>query len=168
MKTITKQSGAVLMVGLIMLLVLSVVVIASSRTTIMQLKMTSNLRDKELAFQSAESALTVAEHFFEDSSESDLEDIVFDGSDGFYTFNINRALSQDSDWDNLNTLESSLASSQVSEKPLYIIEQINGIKPLGGSLQAAMPEESHYYRVTAKSKGGTGSSLAILQTVYKK
>jgi len=165
---IKKQSGAVLMVGMVMLLVLSIVVIASSRTIAMQLKMTSNLRDSELAFQSAESALREAERFIVDTSRSNLDNIVFDGTDGYYTYDHSRDVSQESDWSNLNTIESSLTSSQTAEKPTYIIEQINGLRPLGGSLQAAVPNDGLYYRITTKSKGGTNDSLVILQTVYKK
>jgi len=169
MKSIKKQSGAVLVVGLVMVLVLSVVVIVSSKTTILQQKMTSNLRDKELAFQSAETALRAGEHFLDDSTETALKAIVFDGTTaGYHNYNIVRDLTQESDWQNLTTLESTHALSQVKQKPVYIIEHISGIKPLGGSLQAATPEDSLYYRVTAKSKGGTDASLAILQTVYKK
>lgn len=168
MKPIQKQSGAVLMVGLVMLLVLSTVVIASSRTTAIQLKMTSNLRDNELAFQSAESVLRLAERYVAETSRSGLDDIVFDGTDGFYTYSAGRSLSQESDWTNLNTKEATLTNSQVAEKPNYIIEEINGIRPLGGSLQAAMPIDDYYFRLTTKSKGGTNDSLVVLQSVYKK
>jgi len=168
MKSIKKQSGAVLIVGLVMVLVLSVVVIASSQTTILQQKMTSNLRDKELAFQSAETALRAGEVFLNNSTEASLKSIVFDGTDGYHSFNITRALTQENDWQNLKTIESPQSLAQIKEKPVYIIENITGIKPLGGSLQAALPVDSLYYRVTAKSKGGTDASLAILQTVYKK
>lgn len=169
MKSIQKQSGAVLIVGLIMVLVLSVVVIASSQTTILQQKMTSNLRDKELAFQSAETALRAGEHFLNNTTETALKAIVFDGSSaGYLNYNISRSLTKETDWQNLNTKESPHSGFQVKEKPVYIIENISGIKPLGGSLQAALPVDSLYYRVTAKAKGGTDASLAILQTVYKK
>jgi type IV pilus assembly protein PilX len=168
MKSKNKQSGAVLIVGLIMVLVLSVVVIASSHTTVLQQKMSSNLRDKELAFQSAETALRAGERFLDGQSENALKAIVFDGNDGHYNYSVGRALTQEDDWQNLNTIEAPQKVSHVKEKPVYIIENITGIKPVGGSLQAAMPVNSLYYRVTAKSKGGTDASLAILQTVYKK
>ena len=168
MKSKNKQSGAVLIVGLIMVLVLSVVVIASSHTTVLQQKMSSNLRDKELAFQSAETALRAGEGFLDGQSENALKAIVFDGSGGHYNYSVGRALTQEDDWQNLNTIEAAQNLSHVKEKPVYIIENITGIKPLGGSLQAAMPVNSLYYRITAKSKGGTDASLAILQTVYKK
>lgn len=168
MKSIKKQSGAVLIVGLIMVLVLSVVVIASSQTTLLQQKMTSNLKDKELAFQSAETALRAGEIFLNDSTEASLKAIVFDGTNGYHNYSVTRALTQEDDWQNLNTIESTQSLSQVKEKSVYIIENITGIKPLGGSLQAAIPVDSLYYRVTSKAKGGTDASLAVLQTVYKK
>lgn len=54
---IRQQQGAALMVGLIMLLLLTLIGVAGMRDTLLQEKMTGNMRDREIALQAAESAL---------------------------------------------------------------------------------------------------------------
>jgi type IV pilus assembly protein PilX len=57
----SNQSGAVLIVSLIMLLLLTLIGASSMQTTSLEEKMAGNLRDRNLAFQAAESALRDAE-----------------------------------------------------------------------------------------------------------
>lgn len=56
-----RQSGAVLLIALIMLLLLTIIGMAGMRDTNMQEKMAGNLRDQNLAFQAAEAGLRFAE-----------------------------------------------------------------------------------------------------------
>jgi len=58
---IRRQRGVALAVALILLLVMTLLSVAGLRGTGMQERMASNLRDRNLAFQSAESALRAAE-----------------------------------------------------------------------------------------------------------
>jgi type IV pilus assembly protein PilX len=55
------QSGAVLIISLIMLLLLTLIGASSMQTSSLEEKMAGNLRDRNLAFQAAESALRDAE-----------------------------------------------------------------------------------------------------------
>ena len=55
------QSGAALMVVLILLLVMTLLGLASLRGTLMEERMSANLLDRSLAFQAAEAALREAE-----------------------------------------------------------------------------------------------------------
>ncbi len=55
------QRGAILVVSLIMLLLLTIIGLAGMRTTSLEEKMAGNSRDRALAFQSAEAALSIAE-----------------------------------------------------------------------------------------------------------
>ena len=55
------ESGAVLIVGLIMLLLITVVGLASIRGSGMQELMAGNMRDRNIAFQTTESGLRLAE-----------------------------------------------------------------------------------------------------------
>jgi len=134
----------------------------------MQQKMSNNLRDKEFAFQSAETAIRTGEKFLRNSTKTELKNIVYDGVGGYYSYDIDRAVKEESDWENLTTLSSEQGLHQVKEPPVYIIENIVGVGPPGGSLQAPLPKDSSYYRITAKAKGGTDGSLVVLQTIYKK
>lgn len=58
---ITHQSGAVLIISLIMLLLLTLIGTSSMQTTSLEEKMAGNFRDRNLAFQAAESAIRDAE-----------------------------------------------------------------------------------------------------------
>lgn len=57
----SKQRGAVLLVSLIMLLLLTIIGAAAMRDTNLQERMAGNMRDHSLAFQAAEAALRFAE-----------------------------------------------------------------------------------------------------------
>lgn len=160
------QSGAVLLVGLIMVVVLSVLVASSVKTTLLQQKMTTNLRDKDLSFQAAESALRAGELYLQ-TTEEDVLSTAFDNTKGLYQFDNTRDLADDATWSKLSTQE--IASlHQVVGKAAYLIEELPPIKVAGESLAMPMDEKSHYYRVTSKSKGGTTHSETVLQSTYRK
>ena len=59
----SRQQGVALAVVLILLVVMSLLALASLRGTLMEERMTSNMRDRSLSFQSAEAALRQGEAF---------------------------------------------------------------------------------------------------------
>jgi len=59
-----KESGAVLIVALIMLLLISIVGVSSMQSTSMEERMAGNLYDRHTAFQAAEAALRQGEALF--------------------------------------------------------------------------------------------------------
>tara|TARA_B100000745_G_scaffold79055_1_gene48534 strand:- start:4432 stop:4947 length:516 start_codon:yes stop_codon:yes gene_type:complete len=61
MSTLHKQHGAALIICLILLFAMSVLAVSSMEGVTLQQKMTSNLYDRSLGFQAAESALREAE-----------------------------------------------------------------------------------------------------------
>ncbi len=166
MKRSHKQSGAVLLIGLVMVMVLSIIAAAAVQTTLMQQKMTTNMRDKELSFQGAESALRAAEAYLDKTAVETLNS-AFDNTNGLYQYDANRNLAEIQNWDDLSVVETANAH-QVVGKPVYLIEELPPINAVGNSLQLGKTKQSHYYRVTSKSKGGTQSALSILQSTYKK
>jgi type IV pilus assembly protein PilX len=58
-----KERGAILFLALILLLVMTTLILASVRGTVMQERMASNLYDRSLAFQAAEAALREGERW---------------------------------------------------------------------------------------------------------
>jgi type IV pilus assembly protein PilX len=56
-----QQRGAVLIVGLIILVVLTLLGVQGMRTNLVQERMASNMRERNVAFQAAETALRVGE-----------------------------------------------------------------------------------------------------------
>jgi type IV pilus assembly protein PilX len=76
-----RQRGAVLIVSLLILLIMTMIGVSSLQSSATEEKMASNSRDRSVGFQSAEAALREAEGF--------LEDLVttgsFDDTDGLYS-----------------------------------------------------------------------------------
>jgi type IV pilus assembly protein PilX len=58
-----RQRGISLIVILLLLLVMTLIGLAVLRTTLLQERMSANLRDRSLSFQAAEAALRDAEEF---------------------------------------------------------------------------------------------------------
>jgi type IV pilus assembly protein PilX len=77
-----RQQGSVLLVSLIMLLLLTLVAVGGMQGTILQERMTGNLRDRDLAFQAAEAALREAEGFIRTNPNK-----IYDNNNGYYQVN---------------------------------------------------------------------------------
>lgn len=155
------ETGSVLIVSLVMLLLLSLIGVAGIQTTIMQDRMAANLLDKGLAFEAAEAALR--------EGEATLVAAVppaFTGANGLYEIG-DAALP---DWpekpkDNgssVITYTGSLANVPV--KPKYVIEQSN-IVPAGCDLSTYC--EPVHYRITSVGFGGSDTSPVVLKTMFK-
>ena len=128
--------------------------------------MAANLKDKELSFQAAESALKQGENFLMTSSEEALF-ATFNGTEGLYTYDKNRDFVSDENWQSMSTRKADRLH-QVRSMPEYVIEELPEVRELDDSLEIPRPISSHYYRVTAKSNGGTDSAKTVLQIMYKK
>jgi type IV pilus assembly protein PilX len=62
------QQGAVLIVSLVLLLILTIVGISGMKMTSLEERMSGNYKDNEMAFQAAEAALVEAENFLENTN----------------------------------------------------------------------------------------------------
>jgi len=147
-----KQSGAVLVVSLIMLLALTLTGVSGMQVTSLEEKMAGNMRDQNIAFQAAESALLQAESFI---LTNGTEASVYTGANGL--LNIGDAESADYfSANNWAAGSSSLAINNygLPEAPRFIIKKFaqNG---------AAM-----FFRVTARAVGKTPGTQIILQSIY--
>ncbi len=61
--TRNRQQGVVLITGLILLVLLTIIGVTASRSTLLEERMAGNMKDQNVAFQSAEAALRVAENY---------------------------------------------------------------------------------------------------------
>lgn len=75
------QRGAVLIVSLMMLLIMTIIGVSSMQSSTMEEKMASNSRDRNVGFQSAEVALREAEVFI----DALVTTGNFDNTDGLYS-----------------------------------------------------------------------------------
>ena len=164
-----QQRGAVLIISLIMLLVLTLLGVTSMRTTVLEEKMAGNLRDKNTAFQAAETALRDGEALI----NTLVATSSFDGTNG-------RLGSADTDpdffnmtWSDSNSIEYSGTMTGVTTQPRYILKFVKQVSSDSGSLKVSGYGDGgtntvNNFRVTAKGTGKSDSSSVILQAFYGK
>lgn len=169
MQTLSKpqfQSGVVLVVSLIMLLLLTLVGVTGMQTTSLEEKMAGNMRDKNLAFQAAESALKEAEASL---TTGLLTTFTAAGTNGYYnqtpTTNISDTeLIKDSFWTSNPVVTSDLLDTElgnsIAAPPRCIVQDLGCDLP-------ATPSCPHNYRITTRATGGTNTTVVILQSVFQ-
>jgi len=178
------QRGAIMITALMILLLMTVFGISTMDTNILEEKMAGNMRDRNTAFQSAESALRAAEAWL--AAQANLPDIrdVTDSSDTSPLWDLNTADPDSSNnipwweesarsvesWWSANAVvlsgSNKVAGLDDSHQPSYLIEKL---RPLTGSLEAAQSLEGAdtFLLVTARGVGRSNTTVVILQTVYK-
>jgi type IV pilus assembly protein PilX len=176
-QNITRQSqrGAVLIIGLIMLLLLTVIGLASIRGSDLQERMAGNMRDRNLAFQAAEAGL----RYGENKLNAPLLP-SFTGSVIGYWPDLNKpsplrpriAAWVASDWEANSVELPDNTISDVATQPRFTIEKVI-VTGLAASYGSAVDHESmermadaEYFRVTARGIGGTTDAEVILQSTF--
>ncbi len=161
-----QQQGVTLLTALMLLFIITLLTLNSVNTTLLDSKIASNLRDSDFSFQTAEITLKEAEKYLHTTEPLP----IFNDTNGLlpYEPETTRILADDSVWDSVSHTEVSLPTIfHIATPPEYVIEQLPSTGN-NGTLEAGTPHENAYYRVTAKSKGATGNSVVVLQTVIKR
>ncbi len=160
------QSGAVLIISLIMLLLLTLIATTGMQTSSLEEKMAGNIRDKNLAFQAAESALKAAE-----SSLSTLPSFSAAGTNGFYsltsTIPTATAVLADSFWTANPVATSAVTGTALGNSivtPVYIIQDTGMVADCPGAGTGTLG--CKYYRITVRATGGSTNAVVILQSIY--
>jgi type IV pilus assembly protein PilX len=169
------QSGAALVVSLLILLVMTLIGISSMQTTTMQEKMSSNLREHEQAFEAAESALRAAEQYIENNVSLTA---TFDsnGSDGLYDTDGVQDRWRNLLWDGSDSREdtSHNGTYDAAANPRYIIEYYGSAQTevdkynLSGYGSGAGGGDLELFRITARGTGANSASPVYLQSYYSK
>ncbi len=163
------QSGAVLAISLIILLLLTIIGITAAQLTGLEEKMAGNLRDKNLAFQAAETALRAGEQltatlpqcpistaiqgFYPNEGPHTPSPVIDDGVNNVWS---DPTKSFGYTGDSLVNINSPDSVTTVLP-PRYIIQCITSTTGATNSL----------YRITARGTGGTTDAVVILQSVYE-
>jgi type IV pilus assembly protein PilX len=156
------QSGVVLIVSLIMLLLLTIIGTVGMQTTSLEEKMAGNSRDRNLAFQAAEAALR--------AGEANTATIV---PSGYYEGSMSPI-----DWAD-SKVKTYLGVSLIGAnqaQPQYIIEKPTKASAGGSgsgpkSIEAGTGKTGTavmLYRITARGKGGTSDAVVVVQSMYKR
>lgn len=158
--TAKHQSGAVLAISLIILLLLTLIGITATQVTGLEEKMAGNFRDRNLAFQAAETALRAGEAEIEKSS---LSCPIAAQVGGFYpSFDTPQI---DDQFGNVWSTPGKysyvgviLAGTTGTAQPKYIIQCLPSPPNI-----ATGP---FYFRITARGTGGSTDAVVILQSIY--
>jgi type IV pilus assembly protein PilX len=159
-----RQRGAVLVVALVFLLLMTVLGVTSMSSTTLQERMAGNLRDNNLAFQAAEAALRSGEELLRQATLP-----VFNGSDGL--LQPQEEGGQAHFWTTYGWAANSRAADAldgVPSAPRFVVEEMPPLPAEGGSLRFGALPEVGFYRVTAYGTGGTDDAVVILQTTYRR
>ncbi|WP_323813027.1 pilus assembly PilX family protein [Cellvibrio sp. NN19] len=172
---IKQQTGAVLVVGLVLLLILTVIGLASIRGSDLQERMAGNMRDRNIAFQASEAALREGE---------DLLNLPvlpsFSGSVVGYWPDLNKPGAirpRPTAWTaqqwgaNSVQLDADTIGETV-EQPRYAIEKVI-VTGLAASQGSGVDKESieraqdaEYYRITSRGLGITSDAEVVLQSTF--
>ena len=171
-----KQHGAALFVSLMMLILVTILGVTGVRLVSLEEKMAGNSYDRNLAFQSAEAALRVAEKYVEDNKPTPA---YSDAGTTCPTTAINNCTTgicpkPDKDctsrwdsaagftqWVSITTNLGTLAGTA----PQYFAEYLgNTYNCSDGGVSD--PKNCKRYRITARSNPGTGRATVMLQSVY--
>lgn len=167
-----EQEGGALVVSLLILLVMTLIGVTGMQVTSLEEKMAGNMRDRNLAFQAAESALRAGE-----ASLTTATLPMFSCADGLYKaddIDCNNTKEMTRVWDAINWSPAQVITftggtlTDIAADPAYIIEELPTVPEAGASLEAGVPSEANYYRVTARGIGGTENAVVMVQSTYKR
>jgi len=165
------QSGAVLFVSLIMLLVLSVIGVTAMQTTTLEEKMAGNLRDQTLAFQAAEAALREGETWLSNQPAEPVAQPIGCATAGAVVYQLNDCpILTAALWDNTmapivyRTYAGVL--QRVATAPRYLIEYHSFIKDSLTTGQQGDETGRVTFRDTARGTGGSDAARAHTQSTY--
>lgn len=171
--TYSKQSGIVLVVSLVMLLLLTIIGLTGVQVTSLEEKMAGNSKDQNLAFQVAEAAIR--------AGEANIESIValpaFNGSNGLYgsddgTYDFDSS----SAWSTSSSIEFDSGFSYITTQPRYYIKHLSTSEDsssgasinVGGYGETTAGTAVSYFTITSRGTGGRDSSQIFLQSYYGK
>lgn len=178
LQTPRREAGAVLVVGLVMVLLISIIGVSAIRGSNLQESMAGNIRERNLAFQASESALRIGEGMVSDQVSRPL----MTDSQGLYNDTFRTPASSiltfsNADWiDATKVRVATLTLDDVSREPTYIIEQLDPDIGLGAAMEGSAIDlegmqntgDITPYRVTARGFGGSVNSIKTLQTSYNR
>ena len=162
----TSESGAILIVALVMLLVMTIIGTSAIRLTTNSERMTGQFFNKHTSFDASEAALRAGEATVENLSLV----APTDGTDGLYlpnTGGVPRWQNPETDWET----RPGIALQQVARQPEYIAEYLGGV-PRDNNCTLDSDTSTNFdcwryaYRVSSQGWGqNTSSSSATQSTV---
>jgi type IV pilus assembly protein PilX len=166
---LTTQKGATLVIALLMLLVLTVLGLASMQMTRLEERMAGNSRDVNLAFQGAEAGLRDAEEGLRVLTARPTPCVATPCIVWRKDFMPPDLRDQPTSWWTTNAREYGVAGTQevtdVTRDPLLVVEDL-GFVPDSLAVGHGPPEGRNFYKITADSSGASNTAEAVLESTY--
>lgn len=154
-RSIQRQRGVVLIVALVILVLMTMIGMTAMRDTGLQERMAGNLRDRNLAFQSAEAALRAGETWLLNNAT---------------TQNPAARIDEPADWNGNSspTPTGTIALNTVAANPSFHAGLPRHIEPLGAPCDGTNPSCGWcIYPITTYGVGGSSDAVVILQAQYQ-
>jgi type IV pilus assembly protein PilX len=178
-----QQRGAVLIVSLLMLLIITILALGAGQSTRLQERMVSTQRDYDLALQTAEAGLRAGERRIGANSVmsaplaclalNDSVCWVYELGTLNRTVNYEDQAFQPDDWWAANALRYDASASNLISgdglsraDPEYYIEEVEEVPDSLSIPPTGPPPSRIYYRIVARGKGGSQNAQAVLHSTY--
>ena len=183
-RSMKKQQGAVLVVSLLLLLVMTVLALGASQTTRLQERMSAGMRDRDLAFESSEAGLRNGERIIDSmvvapspctSGRCQVYDrSVLPASMAFQT----PTWWDDNAWsyianETFNATQYTAGSGglisgsgMTGADPQFVVEELEEVADALSVPPTGPPPSRIYYRVTSAAQGGTQQAQVVLQSTF--
>lgn len=168
------QKGATLIVCMVILVIVTILGVGNIQNVTLEEKMAANLKNRNMAFQAAETALRHAESYLDNTAVLPS----FNGSQvGLYA-QYTGTSTLPPNWSELTWSASGATYSApsgysdeiggVAEAPKYVIEKLESVAE-STNIEAGQAEDNdEFYRITTRAVGGVSSAVVILQSIYKR
>ncbi len=173
--TTSRQQGVALIMALVFLLLLTILGITALSTTSLEEKMAGNMKDRNLAFQAAESALLVGENWI--STLTNKPNFPDTGKGLYVASTTSVPVWESVTWTGTSGLvvypstpDATISGglTKINTQPKYIIEDLAEVPEPGGSkVMDSYPSKTMtILRITARGTGGTDAAQAMVQSTY--
>lgn len=160
-----RQTGAVLAVSLILLLIVTLVAVSSMQGTALEEKMAGNARDRNLAFQTAESAVREAENI--------IDGVVslggFSGVGGLYGLNdAEPDFGSATTWSDGTQHAVSVSYYGSFQQPRFYVKQFTTVTGTEGALNMSGYGDNKgtgdvtIFKITGRGIGGNADSAEVI------
>jgi type IV pilus assembly protein PilX len=164
-----RQRGAVLVVRLMILLIVTMIAAGSMRGTILEEKMAGNSRDRNLAFQAAESAVREGEILIENVASLG----GFSGTGGLYgRTDTAPDYTAEATWTNPSRHIYADANYGAYAAPQYFIKQFTTVSGTEGALNLSGYGDNKgtgdvtIFTITGRGTGGSADSAEVILRSY--
>lgn len=170
-----RQGGAVLVVSLIILLVLTLLSVSTARTTLLQEKMTAAVADSHFALQSGELGLSTGEQYIE--TLVSVAGFSTGGTGGLYKKDYSpQDLFASATWDATKTRASAVSPASGVPVARYYIEELGVIDEgdtaggvnISGYGQSSGTGKINGFRIVVRGAGRSGTTERVLVGYYGK